>query len=282
MKNAVFQIKYDIINGIVHQWRKFILIAVVYGVLIAEFLVRCRLKHFSGQYTLSDIILWMFKGMTWITDSQKEVNIPTAYILPNILIAFVIGNYPFKDINGYGGMILMRSGKKSVWWFSKCIWAVITAMVTYAVLIVEAVAVSLAGGKLSLHVNKDICCKVSGYNKMYIVNNMNLTRLAVYMIVAGLITTIAICLIQKCTSQLMGAVIGYVAVVVILIMGVFFRSFLVIGNGFMAIRNVLYTPQGGDIRLTIAADAVLAAVSVVVGYISFKRMDILKRSDWRM
>lgn len=282
MKNAVFQIKYDIINGIVHQWKKFILIAVVYGVLIAEFLVRCRLKHFSGQYTLSDIILWMFKGMTWITDSQKEVNIPTAYILPNILIAFVIGNYPFKDINGYGGMILMRSGKKSVWWFSKYIWAVITAVVTYAVLIVEAVAVSLAGGKLSLHVNKDICCKVSGYNKMYIVNNMNLTRLAVYMIVAGLITTIAICLIQICVSQLMGAVIGYVAVVVILIMGVFFRSFLVIGNGFMAIRNVLYTPQGGDIRLTIAADAVLAAVSVVVGYISFKRMDILKRSDWRM
>ena len=39
---------------------------------------------------------------------------------------------------------------------------------------------------------------------------------------------------------------------------------------------------GGDIRLTIAADAVLAAVSVVVGYISFNRMDILKRSDWRM
>ena len=48
----------------------------------------------------------------------------------------------------------------------------------------------------------------------------------------------------------------------------------------MAIRNVLYTPQGGDIRLTVIADIVIIAVSVIVGYVSFKRMDILKKSDW--
>ena len=45
MKNVMFQIRYDIINGIVHQWKKFLLIAVVYAVLITEFLVRCNLKH---------------------------------------------------------------------------------------------------------------------------------------------------------------------------------------------------------------------------------------------
>ena len=47
-------------------------------------------------------------------DVQTDINIPTAYILPNILIGFAIGNYPFKDINGYGGMVLMRAGKKLV------------------------------------------------------------------------------------------------------------------------------------------------------------------------
>ena len=109
---------------------------------------------------------------------------------------------------------------------------------------------------------------------------MNLTRFAVYMLLVGLLTTIAICLVQICVSQIFGPIIGYVAVVVILIMGVFFKSFLFIGNGFMAIRNVLYTPQGGDIRLTVIADIVIIAVSVIVGYVSFKRMDILKKSDW--
>ena len=36
MKNVIFQIKYDFINGIVHQWKKFLLIAVVYAVLITD------------------------------------------------------------------------------------------------------------------------------------------------------------------------------------------------------------------------------------------------------
>lgn len=282
MKNVMFQIRYDIINGIVHQWKKLLLIAVVYAVLITEFLVRCNLKHYMGEYTTSDIILWMFKGMTWITDGQKDINIPTAYILPNILIAFAIGNYPFKDINGYGGMVLMRARKKSVWWISKCVWAVLTAVAAYAMLIIEILTVTLAGGKLSWQVNKTVCQSVCGYNKIYINNNPNLTRLAVYMIIVGLLTTIAICLVQICVSQIMGPLIGYIAVVVILIMGVFFRSFMFIGNGFMAIRNILYTPEGGDIRLTILVDMVLIVISVVTGYISFKRMDIMKKGDWRM
>ena len=49
MKNVMFQIKYDFINGIVHQWKKFLLIAVVYAVLITDFLVRCKTKHFMGH-----------------------------------------------------------------------------------------------------------------------------------------------------------------------------------------------------------------------------------------
>ena len=282
MKNVIFQIKYDFINGIVHQWKKFLLIAVVYAVLITDFLVRCKTKHFMGQYTSSDIILYIFRGMRWIVDVQTDINIPTAYILPNILIGFAIGNYPFKDINGYGGMVLMRAGKKLVWWLSKCIWAVFTACICYGILILEIAGVSLAGGRLSLQVNKQVCISIDGYDKTLIKNNPNLTRLTVYMIIVGLLTTIAICLVQICVSQIMGPIIGYIAVVVILIMGVFFRSFLFIGNGFMALRNIMYTPEGGSLTLTVIADIVLIVVSVIAGYASFRQMDILKKSDWRV
>ncbi len=280
MKNVWFQIRYDIVNGIIHQWKKFLLIAVVYGILITQFLAVCKMKHLIGQYTISDIVLYLFKGMSWITDDKSEITIPTAYILPNVLIAFAIGNYPFKDINGYGGMVLMRAKKKLVWWISKCIWAVITSVVTYAILTAEVVAFALAGGKISWQVNKDICYKVSGYDKIFIKDNVNLTKLAVYILIVGLLTTIAICLVQICVSQIMGAIIGYIAVVVILIMGVFLRSFLFIGNGFMALRNIMYTPEGGSFKLTVIADIVLIVVSVIAGYVSFRRMDILKKSDW--
>lgn len=56
---------------------------------------------------------------------------------------------------------------------------------------------------------------IDGYDKTLIKNNPNLTRLTVYMIIVGLLTTIAICLVQICVSQIMGPIIGYIAVVVI-------------------------------------------------------------------
>ena len=52
MKNVIFQIKYDFINGIVHQWKKFLLIAVVYTVLITDFLVRCGTIHIIGYHII--------------------------------------------------------------------------------------------------------------------------------------------------------------------------------------------------------------------------------------
>lgn len=176
----------------------------------------------------------------------------------------------------------MRAGKKLVWWISKCIWAVLTACICYGILILEIAGVSLAGGRLSLQVNRQVCISIDGYDKTLIKNNPNLTRLAVYMISVGLLTTIAICLVQICVSQIMGPIIGYIAVVVIMIMGVFFRSFLFIGNGFMALRNIMYTPEGGSLTLTVIADIMLIVISVIAGYVSFRRMDILKKSDWRV
>lgn len=282
MKWLGFQVRYDFINGIVYQWKKFMLLAIAYAVIIADFLVRCKVRNLLGDFTCTDVVLWVFKGMSLIGAGSQDFNIPTSYILPNVLIAFVIGNYPFKDINGYGGMVLMRAGKKSVWWISKCIWAVITAVVSYGILLIEVLVAALAGGKLTWQVNKNVCRIVSGYNKVLIENNPYFTRLAVCMLIAGLLTTIAICFVQICVSQFMGPVIGYIAVIVILIVSVFFNTFALPGNAFMAFRNVMYVPRGGDIKLSLIVDAVLIVISAAAGYLSFKRMDIIKKNDWRM
>ena len=50
----------------------------------------------------------------------------------------------------------------------------------------------------------------------------------------------------------------------------------------MALRNIMYTPEGGSLTLTVIADIVLIVVSVIAGYASFRQMDILKKSNWRV
>ena len=59
MKNVMFQIKYDFINGIVHQWKKFLLIAVIYAVLITDFLVRCKTTFYGTIHIIGYHIIYI-------------------------------------------------------------------------------------------------------------------------------------------------------------------------------------------------------------------------------
>ena len=282
MKNVMFQIRYDIANGIIHQWKKLLLLALVYAIIISEFLVTYTLKKIDMPYSAGDLLLWIFKGIDWITDTQKNIEIPTAYLLPNILIGFIIGNYPFKDINGYGGLVLMRTGKKSVWWISKCIWAILVAAVSYSIMIIEVLLVSLINGRLTLNITQSVGIKVSGYDKAVLENNEQLSKLVIVVVLASFITTIALNLIQILVSQIMGPITGYIVIIAVLVVSIFARSFLIIGNGFMAIRNNLYSVNGGDIRQTILIDILMSLFALTAGYFLLLRMDILKKNDWRI
>ena len=64
--------------------------------------------------------------------------------------------------------------------------------------------------------------------------------------------------------------------------GSVFQVIPVYRNGFMALRNIMYTPEGGSLTVTVIADIMLIVISVIAGYVSFRRMDILKKSDWRV
>lgn len=282
MKNVIFQVRYDITNGIIHQWKKLLLLALVYAIIIGEFVVTYTLKKIDVAYTTGDLFLWIFKGMDWITKTQQNIEIPTAYILPNVLIGFIIGNYPFKDINGYGGLVLMRTGEKSIWWISKCIWAILVAVISYSIMIVEVVIISLVNGRVSLDTNPTVEIKVSGYDRTIVESNNQLTKLIIVVVLVSFITTIALNLIQILVSQILGPIIGYIVIISILIVSIFARSFFVVGNGFMAIRSNLYSVNGGDIRQTILIDIFMSLLALIAGYFLLLKMDILKKSDWRI
>lgn len=278
----IFQIRYDITNGIIHQWKKLLLLALVYSIIIGEFVVTYTLKKIDTPYTTGDLFLWIFKGMDWITDTQQNIEIPTAYILPNVLIGFIIGNYPFKDINGYGGLVLMRTGKKSIWWISKCIWSILVAVISYSIMVIEVVLVSLINGRVSLDTTFSVGIKVSGYDRTILESNEQLTKLVIAVVLVSFITTIALNLIQIFISQILGPIVGYIVIISILIVSIFVKSFFVVGNGFMAIRSNLYSANGGDIRQTILIDILMSLFVLIAGYFLLLKMDILKKSDWRI
>ncbi len=86
----------------------------------------------------------MTGGPKHIPDKMYELYIiPVLWLLPQVLVAYIIGYYAMTDLDQYGSQILIRSGSRIKWWVSKCIWNGCTViclyLITYAVTFVTAV-----------------------------------------------------------------------------------------------------------------------------------------------
>ncbi len=222
MKIMFFQLKYDCVHGILYQWKKFVLLAVVYAVLIIDFIIRCSNRGLAGTYSIGDIVLWLFKGTKEFDIAANNIlDIPTAYILPNILIAFIVGNYPFKDLNGFGTAVLVRTRKKMVWWLSKCVWCILSIVTAYTILIAELLLLVLVQKIFLLFRLCRFVRKYQAFDKVLIEHSANFNDIAIYMLIGGVLTSIAISMLQVSLSQILSPIIGYISVVALLIAGVF-------------------------------------------------------------
>ena len=119
MRMFMLQIKYDIREGIIQQWKKYAVLCVVYIACIIHFIMLCRANRHIDTYTCGDMVMWMFDGVKkFDAGAKNNVDISSVYILPNIFIAYIIGNYVIKDLYGYGKDILIRTGSRIKWWLS--------------------------------------------------------------------------------------------------------------------------------------------------------------------
>lgn len=276
----MLQLKYDIVHGICEEWKKYALLLGTYIALIVSFILKYNMTGLAESYNCGDIVLWLFRGMVkYDAMTTHSLDVPTTYILPNILIAFIIGNYPFKDLYGFGTNVIIRTKNKAMWWISKCIWGVVSVILVYTFLIVATLGICAVTGDVSLTPNIEICSRVSNYNRNILKEATGFDEIALYMLAISMLTSIAMVMIQIMLSQLISPVIGYIVVIAILMAGVFFDLPVVISNYFMAIRNSLYVSGGYDLMLPVIIDGICILFSIIIGLISFIKMDIIKTKE---
>ena len=157
MHMFMLQIKYDIREGIIQQWKKYAVLCVIYIACIVQFIMLCGANRHIDTYTCGDMVMWMFDGVKkFDAGAKNNVDISSVYILPNVFIAYIIGNYVIKDLYGYGKDILIRTGNRIKWWLSKCIWCVLTSCMCYAVLYAVIVIAGICTGSFSFVPTKEV------------------------------------------------------------------------------------------------------------------------------
>ena len=284
MKRFYRMVRSDISQGIFCGYLKYIVVFIIsliftqnYFAKIENYIANGKI---AGGVSIFDLLIYFFKGMKeYIPASNKSFEIPVEFLLLNILLAIIIGNYPMKDINGYGRTVLVRSYTRLSWWFSKCIWNVLSVITFYVAIYIGIIVIYAAHGGLSNGIrcmlNADLMSVIFGVD----LGNVNNSVLMITIIVLPIISSIAISMLQMTLAFYLNPIVSYVIIIAMYIFSAFYMKWFMMGNFMMMYRNEFINHKGMHLGISLIVDAGVAIISIVAGYLYFRRYDVLDRDN---
>ena len=277
------QIKVDIRQGILLKWPFYLITFAISLGLTALFVVSKNnlivQGKISGSVSLGDAFYYMFRGMREYDPLLKKAfDIVDSFLIWNLLLAFMAGNYPVSDLKTTGKNYLVRANTRRQWWLSKCAWNVFTVLAFYmcifAGMLIGTYLCSLFTDNItwtSVIFNPEL------FKKIFLVDLQGGTQgyILAQMIVLPVAASLAISMFQMAVSLIANAPIGYITVVTICVFSAYYMKWFLIGNGMMVYRYRDVNPNGIGILLPLLASLIIFVLSGLVGYISFRNKDIL-------
>ncbi|MCM1083854.1 MAG: hypothetical protein NC393_08940 [Clostridium sp.] len=122
-------LKYDFDQGIIKYWKRYLIV-----ILFAAFFCIAAGKEFSHtEEALGEKSALLEYGVRMFYGREPYVNSPGSLIIfePEYywiflftLLMFATGSYAEESLREFGGMLIVKSGDRKKWWFSKCLWCV--------------------------------------------------------------------------------------------------------------------------------------------------------------
>lgn len=269
-------IRLDIKEGIVKSLYKFLLFVPLIAYICINLIIsNISWWKFSGatrvRFTIMDFYLEIFKGMReYIPNMNEPFQFPIIYLSLNLLIAYIIGDYAGRDLRGRGKNILVRSQKRSLWWYSKCIWNSMSVMIAYSVIFLMVLFFSITNGRLSFSPNSRLLSEYFG-----LMQNISQIRFISYLIILPLLASIALSQLQMMITIIIPSIYGYFIMAVIFMASAYYFHPFMIGNFFMLYRNALYRSDGIRFLPSVIICLVIIVVSIGVGRFYFEKKDII-------
>ena len=261
-------LKYDLLHGTVAQWKRFVILGAVIIFSCVMFVVNYQKPLGLSQVNFSDLILWNFRGMKSI-DNIKSLFITSngLWLMINLFLAVLVSTYTKNEMSGIGQILMIKSGKKSLWWLSKSLWCLFTVTFFYIVIIAAILLFSLFTGDIKAPVQLPVLHKLVN---QYIGENISNVMLSKY-ILQMIIVSMAISIFQMMISIIWPVVFSFLPVGIILVEGIFTTNQYSIGNTLMLIRDINWNI---DIRNNVTICSFLILMTVFVGGIYLKKKDI--------
>lgn len=274
------EFNHDILMGTIYDWKKYIVIIFIFIFLCLGFQRRVHLEISCGEIqslpTFADYVIDIYKGMDIFEANNKmeRFEIPSGWIVMNIYISFIVGYYPLNDLKTYSPHILLRSKSRSQWWFSKCMWITASVFIYYSIAYIIIGIFALFNGGISLVPTYDINILVSDIDTY----NFTWQQVAFTAMVLPIITSGAFSLLQMFISLFSNSIVSNMVSITIIIVSAYYCNPFLIGNYLMIWRNsIVISSKGVTTNMGIGIGIFISIMSIWVGSIKFKKVDILSK-----
>ena len=272
--------KYDIRNGIIYDWMKFlipVIIAVIgclsfnSSIVLSE---RYGLLDRNADYI--DLLLFIFKGEKPFSPlNNDDFKFPFMWLIIQLSLSFIIGKYPFSEIyDNHGAIVLIKGKSRKKWMISKFMWLYAVCIIYYFLIYIVTAVFSL-------------CCRytfdfVVHTSDSYIylcsfeeINGLILIKLLLLPITAS----IAFSSLQTVIALIFQPVYGFVCVLCLCGLSIFTNSIFFLGNCSILIRNEIFCISDISTNNGLILLFAVCVISFIISIIYFDRCDILHRGD---
>ncbi len=270
-------LKKDILLGTLRKWYLYIIV-VAAAYFASRELFNAIQSGLDGGYlfdngTFLDACLFSTKGMeVFRFDPQKLFQIPIYWFAFQIGIHYIVAYYPEKDYKEYGSILFLAGKSRSKWWFSKCIWCLITVLLYYVVLIgTIAVVTGLNYGTMSLDFTEELMSFFFGSNMRYVSANDMLY-------IAGIVPflmTAALCMLQMLLSFWLSPVVSFASMCGLYVLSAYYTAWWLPGSYTMWLRSSYVSVDGISPDNGVVISLFIMTFSILVGWVYFDRKDVI-------
>lgn len=278
-KMCFLQIRHDIIQGFLRNRRKYlILIAFLLITYISfqnEMLNLSTAGFIQGKPGFLDFIMYIAQGMReYIPESDEPFVIPFAWLSINLLLAYIIGDYATRDLYEFGTQMILRAKKKKYWLTGKIIYCFGCTLSVYFFQVAVAYLFSALNGNYNIFISEQIWQIYFGvdpcsFSPFEIVN---------LIFILPFLTSFVLSLMQLLGTLIFKPIYSFLVVTIYLISSAYWKSYFLIGNYSMFLRNDKLSSDGLNAMMCLSILLILCLVLVISIGLVFKKHDIIEKN----
>ena len=209
-----------------------------------------------------DNVFYILKGFQILDDSENDMFLfPYVWLTIQFICCFITFDYISKDKRNVGIYYLVMSGDKNLWWFSKCIWNMLSILAVYIIIWGLSAIIAVFGGGFRNNIDYNMFI-VSKYKPDYGYS----WKMLLVMIILPIMYSVMISLVQMVISECVIPVLGIATVMLIDILSVYFVNVGMLGNISMIMRMDVYREDGISVVSGIVISLIVYIAAVVMGW----------------